>query len=60
MRKLNIPKAMTQKAKLHEEELPVDTFVKLNRIALLMRIIDDDDKITALCKEYRDLLNNLK
>ena len=53
-----LPKLIDHRLKELKETLPVDTFIELNKLSLIMRIEDDPEHITDLCRKYRDILNN--
>ena len=60
MRNSNFPKAISDKAKELKDELPVDKFLELQRLALVTYLEkDDEDRLTENCKAYREFIKNL-
>jgi len=55
MNKLDLPRAMTYKARLKKEEIPTDKYIELNRLALLVTVEKDT---TDLVRQYKEIIDN--
>uniref|UniRef100_A0A6M3LEP8 Uncharacterized protein n=1 Tax=viral metagenome TaxID=1070528 RepID=A0A6M3LEP8_9ZZZZ len=51
-----LPKMMDAKTKYLEDTIPTDVFIELNKLSLIARIEEDEERLSELCKKYHLLI----